>query len=89
MTDGKRTDTETAVESGRGPVARNRVHCTLTVHPKTLGRLDSLVRQHESSRGRIIDKLVQTMYESYRTGKVLCFHGASCVAGRTDLPEIF
>lgn len=83
------SDTGSEVSSARGPVARNRIHCTLTVHPKTLGRLDSLVRQHESSRGRIVDKLVQSLYQAYHDGKVCCIHGASCVAGRTDLPEIF
>lgn len=89
MTEKDQLNTETAVETARGPVARNRIHCTLTVHPKTLGRLDVLCRQHETSRGRIVDKLVQVLYRSYHERKVFCIHGAGCVAARTDLPEIF
>ncbi len=82
------SDVGSKVWATPGPVARNRLHCTLTVHPETLPRLDAMVRLFESSRGRIFDKLVLTLYKAYTTKKVHCIHGEMCKIGREDLPEI-
>jgi len=59
------------------------------VHEDTLGRLDELAEKFATSRGKILDKVVMVLHAAYREKKVLCIHGAVCVAGRTDLPEIY
>jgi len=72
-----------------GRRVRHRLNLNATVHEDTLGRLDELAEKFQTSRGQLLDKIVQVLHTAYRTGKVMCVHGAQCVAGRTDLPEIF
>lgn len=68
---------------------RHRLNLNATVHEDTLGRLDELAARFATSRGKILDKVVLVLHASYTQKKVLCIHGAPCVAGRTDLPEIY
>jgi hypothetical protein len=72
----------------RRPV-RRRVPICATVHPDTIAALDVLSAKFGSHRGQLIDRMVWILKHSYESGKVLCVHGSSCVAGRTDLPDIF
>lgn len=75
-------------EPSRRPV-RHRLNLNATVHQDTLGRLDELAEKFATSRGQLLDKVVMVLHGAYKTGKVLCIHGSQCVAGRTDLPEIY
>jgi len=79
---------------GEAPAAsqrpvRHRLNLNATVHQDTLGRLDELAERFATSRGKILDKVVLVLHAAYTQKKVLCIHGSICVAGRTDLPEIY
>lgn len=85
-------------ETGRVPgevpapsvrVVRRRLNLNATVHQDTLARLDELTAKFATSRGKILDKVVLVLHAAYKNQKVLCIHGSICVAGRTDLPEIY
>jgi len=72
-----------------GRRVRHRLNLNATVHEDTIGRLDELAAKFQTSRGQLLDKVVMVLHSAYRTQKVLCIHGSQCVAGRTDLPEIY
>lgn len=59
------------------------------MHPATLDRLENLCGRFETSRGRIVDKLVLALWTAYNTGKLTCVHGQACRIDRTDLPDVF
>ena len=67
---------------------RWRLRATISVHPTTLVVLDSLCEKFRTNRGRLIDKLVETLGASYKDGRVRCIFGSACVMNRTDLPEV-
>lgn len=69
--------------------SRRRINLNATVHQDTLTRLDELAEKFATHRGQLIDKLVLILWRAYRSNKVVCIHGSQCVAGRTDLPEIY
>jgi hypothetical protein len=65
-----------------------RLRATVSVHPATLRELDALCKRFRSNRGRLIDKMVETVSASYKDGRMRCFTGSNCIANRTDLPEV-
>jgi hypothetical protein len=68
---------------------RRRMHMAVTVHMDTVTRMDQLCGKFESTRGRLIDRLVEMLHRSYETGTVHCIHGQPCQIGRKDLPAVF
>jgi len=50
--------------------------------------LDDLCEKFRTNRGRLIDKLVETVSASYKDGRVRCVTGGACTINRTDLPEV-
>jgi len=74
--------------SGKQPGDRWRLRATISVHPATLVRLDALCERFRTNRGRLIDKLVETVDAAYKTGRVMCVTGSACTINRTDLPEV-
>jgi hypothetical protein len=72
----------------RGPRSR-RISLNTTVAPKTLDRLGELSAHYNTSQGRILDRLVDTLSESVKDGRVRCIHGAGCIAQRADMPAVF
>lgn len=69
--------------------SRRRINLNATVHEDTITRLDELAEKFASHRGQLVDKLVLILWSAYKSGKTVCIHGGQCVAGRTDLPEIY
>ena len=69
-------------------VNRRRIHMAITVHPETVDRLDTLCAQFASTRGRVIDKVIDVLARSYSTGTLHCVHGQPCQIGRKDLPAV-
>ena len=70
------------------PGDRWRLRATISVHPSTLVALDALCEKFRTNRGRLIDKLVETVSASYKDGRVRCVTGGACTINRTDLPEV-
>jgi hypothetical protein len=68
--------------------ARWRLRATISVHPTTLVALDALCDKFRTNRGRLIDKLIETLSASYKDGRVRCIFGSACTINRTDLPEV-
>lgn len=66
-----------------------RLNLNVTVHPDTLDRLAYLCQKFATSRGQLIDKLVNVLDSAYKSGKLMCIHGQVCQIGRSDLPEIY
>lgn len=69
-------------------VNRWRLRATISVHPTTLVELDALCERFRTNRGRLVDKLVETLGACYRDKRVRCIFGSTCIANRTDLPEV-
>jgi hypothetical protein len=67
---------------------RWRLRATISVHPSTLVALDALCEKFRTNRGRLIDKMVETVSASYKDGRMRCITGSACVMNRTDLPEV-
>jgi len=86
MSDTKTTGEPTA--SGRLPGDRWRLRATISVHPETLRALDALCEQQRTSRGRLIDKLVETVHTAYADGRMRCITGGLCTLNRADLPKV-
>lgn len=61
----------------------------VTVHPKTDARLTELCRRFETSKGRLMDKLVECLSAAYSSKKQYCVTGRPCKIELTDLPEVF
>jgi len=74
--------------STRLPGDRWRLRATISVHPSTLRSLDELCEQQRTNRGRLIDKLVETVHTAYADGRMRCMTGAVCGMNRTDLPKV-
>ena len=66
-----------------------RVRLQVTVHPLTDGRMDELCRRFATSKGRLIDKLVEVLHSSYGARKQYCITGRPCKIELTDLPDVF
>lgn len=67
---------------------RWRLRATISVHPSTLRRLDDLCEKFRTNRGRLVDKLVETVDSAYKDGRLRCVTGSACTINRTDLPEV-
>jgi len=70
------------------PANRWRLRATISVHPTTLVAIDQLCERFRTNRGRLIDKLVETVHMCYKDGKMRCVTGSSCTINRVDLPEV-
>jgi len=86
MNDGKVTPVPTPL--AEGPKDRWRLRATISVHPSTLRSLDDLCNQMRTNRGRLIDKMVETVHSAYADGHMRCFTGGLCTMNRTDLPTV-
>jgi len=80
--------TERHTLQARLPGDRWRLRATISVHPTTLRALDELCVRFRTNRGRLIDKLVETVSSAYRDGRMRCITGSACTINRTDLPEV-
>ena len=72
----------------QGPKDRWRLRATISVHPSTLVALDELCNQFRTNRGRLIDKLVESVHSAYSDGRMRCITGGLCTLNRTDLPTV-
>lgn len=86
MADAKMTGESTSQD--RLPGERWRLRATISVHPATLRKLDALCDKFRTNRGRLIDKLVETVSAGYRDGRMRCMTGGVCTINRTDVPEV-
>lgn len=75
-------------ESQAAPI-RQRQRIQLTVHPRTVVRLEELCDRFATHKGRIVDKLVECLDQAYKTHKQHCISGKPCKVDLTDLPEVF
>jgi len=85
------TDTKTTGEPTvpvKLPGDRWRMRATISVHPSTLRSMDDLCNQMRTNRGRLIDKMVETVHSAYADGRMRCFTGGLCSLNRTDLPTV-
>ena len=76
-------------EDGQPVVTRKRTRLQLTVHPLTDQRLDALCARFASSKGRIVDKLVECLHAAYNKNRQYCISGKPCKVDLTDLPDVF
>ena len=65
-----------------------RLRATMSVHPSTLVALDELCVKMRTTRGRLIDKMTESVSASYKDGRLRCVTGGACTINRTDLPEV-
>lgn len=86
MADAKVTGQPTSI--ARVPGDRWRLRATISVHPSTLRALDVLCEKQRTNRGRLIDKMVESVSASYKDGRMRCITGGLCTLNRTDLPEV-
>lgn len=74
------------------PKFRRRTHLTMTVHPDTDCRLNSLSNRFRLPKGQIVDKLVMALSRCWKgDGSVAfltCVNGEACRMARTDVPEV-
>jgi hypothetical protein len=70
------------------PGDRWRLRATISVHPTTLRSLDDLCDKFRTNRGRLIDKMVETVSAAYKDGRMRCITGSACTINRVDLPEV-
>lgn len=73
----------------RDATGLGRVRLQVTVHPKTDERMRALCDRFTTSKGRLIDKLVECLDASYSAGKQYCITGRPCKIELTDLPSVF
>jgi len=71
-----------------GPGDRWRLRATISVHPSTLVALDDLCKRFRTTRGRLVDKMVESVSAGYKDGRMRCITGGLCALNRTDLPEV-
>lgn len=71
------------------PVMRKRVRLELTVHPYTYERLLQLSDRFASTKGRVVDKLVEYLHVAYSNNKQYCISGRPCKLDLTDLPDVY
>jgi hypothetical protein len=76
-------------EDSTAAVIRQRQRIQLTVHPRTVVRLEALCEKFATNKGRIVDKLVECLDQAYRTGRQYCISGKPCKVDLTDLPEVY
>lgn len=78
-------------QPGRHPLpdGSRRIHMPITVAQGTISRMDELCGRFSTTRGRLIDKLVEVLHRSYSRGKCFCISGEACRIDRTDLPEVY
>jgi hypothetical protein len=76
-------------ENETAAVIRQRQRIQLTVHPRTVVRLEALCVRFATNKGRIVDKLIECLDAAYRTGRQHCISGKPCKVDLTDLPEVF
>ena len=81
------TDPTRPVSSGLPTTDKWRLRATISVHPTTLRALDELCEKFRTNRGRLMDKLVESVHQSYKDGRMRCITGGICTIARTDLPE--
>ena len=55
----------------RRRVNRRRQHLALTCHSETIAKLDQLCVRFSSTRGRVVDRLVETLYRAYTSGNLV------------------
>jgi hypothetical protein len=67
---------------------RWRLRATISVHPSTLVALDELCEKFRTNRGRLMDKLVESVSAAYKDGRYRCITGGICTINRTDLPDV-
>lgn len=73
-----------------GPTVTNkRVRLQVTVHPLTDSRMDGLCARFATSKGRLIDKLVECLAAAYLGHKQYCITGRPCKIELTDLPNVY
>ena len=78
------------MDEDRGPsVTNKRVRLQVTVHPLTDTRMDGLCDRFATSKGRLIDKLVECLSAAYQGRKQFCITGRPCKIELTDLPDVF
>jgi hypothetical protein len=77
------------MESSQPAVIRQRQRIQLTVHPRTVVRLEAMCLKFATNKGRIVDKLIECLDQAYRTGRQHCISGKPCKVDLTDLPEVF
>lgn len=65
---------------------RRRV--TISIHPDTDKRLAELCLKFGLARGVVIDRCVDSLSRSIRSGVRYCSHGPRCTHNLTDLPEV-
>jgi hypothetical protein len=70
-------------------MTRKRVRLELTVHPLTDQRLEALCVQFTSTKGRVVDKLVECLHAAYLHKKQMCITGRPCKIELTDLPDVY
>jgi len=86
MADTKVTGEPTAQD--RLPGERWRLRATISVHPATLRKLDALCDQFRTNRGRLIDKMVETVSAGFKDKRMRCMTGGVCTINRTDVPDV-
>jgi hypothetical protein len=87
MGEDRLTPSGTSVPRPAVPV-KWRQRATISVHPMTLVMLDELCARFRTNRGRVVDKLVETVAACYKDGRLRCVTGGACTINRTDLPEV-
>lgn len=81
-------DTTRPVSSGLTTDGKWRLRATISVHPTTLVALDELCEKFRTNRGRLMDKLIESVHSAYKDGRMRCITGGICTIARTDLPEV-
>lgn len=76
-------------ESATPAVTRKRVRLELTVHPLTDQRLAALCDRFASNKGRVVDKLVECLYQAYEHQHQFCITGKPCKIELKDLPDVY
>lgn len=77
------------VEDGQAVGTRKRLRLQLTVHPLTDERMTQLCEQFATSKGRLVDKLIECLHVAYKTKRQHCITGKPCKVDLTDLPDVF
>lgn len=77
------------VEDEQAVVTRKRLRLQLTVHPLTDQRLNALCDRFATSKGRLVDKLVECLHSAYLQKRQHCITGKPCKVDLTDLPDVY
>ena len=67
---------------------RRRTRVNVSLITGTLVQLDELRGRWSTSRGPILDKLVDTCHRTYADGKMHCVTGRECPYHLTDVPRV-